>query len=39
MNCPTCKKNDMTYPLARITERVVEWFCHRCRLSWNVVEE
>jgi len=38
MNCPHCKRNDMTSIFARITERIVEWICYRCEQTWNVEE-
>lgn len=34
MNCPYCNHDDMTSIFARITERIVEWICNRCGLTW-----
>ena len=38
VTCPHCKRDDMTEPFARITEKIMEWLCCRCGLAWNVVD-
>ena len=39
MNCPHCKKSDMTSVFAKMTEKVREWICDRCGLTWMVEDE
>lgn len=38
MKCPYCKKSDQTEPFLRITEKIVEWICYRCGVTFNVEE-
>jgi len=36
--CPYCRKSDGTYPLTRVTDKIVTWLCQWCGLTFDVEE-